>query len=225
MVAGKLCVYCGYRLATDREHVVAKGLFYDPPEELLTVPACHECNAGTGDGYTRNMSDDEAYTRDVMRLQADLAWPGDPRMEVIRKVRRSIERDRLRTEHFLTQMRWVPWLSPDLMTLSIRPAFVVDQSRLDRVQAKIARGLYFNLTGHVIGYRDTEIDIVSLLDPVDVLNFERYLSIAPWITVGDPNVFRFAVIGDAGDILGFFLEFYGILQSATLLRNRAELST
>jgi hypothetical protein len=41
----QLCAICGIRDATTKDHVPPKGIFAKPrPSNLITVPACHECN-------------------------------------------------------------------------------------------------------------------------------------------------------------------------------------
>src|SRR3712207_4328016 len=55
-----VCAYCGERPAVNKEHVVARGFFGKPyPGNLIVVPACRPCNAGTGDGGERPLSEDE----------------------------------------------------------------------------------------------------------------------------------------------------------------------
>ena len=56
-----ICVYCGKRKKLTVDHVPPK-LFLAPPypPNLLTVPACHECNAS----FTKN----DEYTRTVVIL-------------------------------------------------------------------------------------------------------------------------------------------------------------
>lgn len=41
----KLCTLCGIRIASTKEHVPPKAIFPKPrPSNLITVPACFECN-------------------------------------------------------------------------------------------------------------------------------------------------------------------------------------
>jgi hypothetical protein len=45
MREAKICCYCGTRKATTRDHVPPKAIFNSPlPYDLITVPACFECN-------------------------------------------------------------------------------------------------------------------------------------------------------------------------------------
>ena len=41
----KICCFCGLNLATTKDHIPPKAIFNKPrPSDLITVPACHECN-------------------------------------------------------------------------------------------------------------------------------------------------------------------------------------
>jgi len=46
----KKCVYCGGTADTTRDHVPPRSLFLEPlPKQLITVPACSDCNGGFGE--------------------------------------------------------------------------------------------------------------------------------------------------------------------------------
>jgi hypothetical protein len=46
--ATQMCAICGVRLATTRDHVPPKAILVRPfPKNLITVPACVECNNGS----------------------------------------------------------------------------------------------------------------------------------------------------------------------------------
>jgi hypothetical protein len=70
-----MCAYCGYRVATDREHVFPKSLYPESKAssrvQRLTIPSCNECNNG--------WSDDEAHFRNVLALAGE---PNDSRREL-----------------------------------------------------------------------------------------------------------------------------------------------
>lgn len=43
--AEQLCVICGVKKATTKDHVPPKSIFAKPrPSDLVTIPACHSCN-------------------------------------------------------------------------------------------------------------------------------------------------------------------------------------
>src|SRR5687767_4587691 len=66
-----LCAFCGIRIGTRRGHVIPRGFFKVLPKENATVPACPECENGTGDGGPRPISQDEEYVRNVLCMSAD----------------------------------------------------------------------------------------------------------------------------------------------------------
>ena len=56
-----ICAYCGKEKNLTRDHVPPKVLLAEPyPANLLTVPACHECN--------RRFQRDDDYTRSMLAL-------------------------------------------------------------------------------------------------------------------------------------------------------------
>jgi hypothetical protein len=62
----RICYSCGGDQADTAEHVIAKSLIPEPrPNNLITVPACRQCNEGVGK--------DEEYLRD--RLSAAVGGP------------------------------------------------------------------------------------------------------------------------------------------------------
>src|SRR5687768_6829030 len=43
----KVCVLCGEREATTKEHIPPRALFITKPPEYFSVPACKDCNHST----------------------------------------------------------------------------------------------------------------------------------------------------------------------------------
>lgn len=64
MTRGRMCSYCGERIATDKEHVFPSNLYPESKAtsrvQRLTIPSCNICNNG--------WSDDEAHFRNVLVL-------------------------------------------------------------------------------------------------------------------------------------------------------------
>ncbi len=44
-----VCVFCGVRDGTTKDHVPPKGMFPPPRPNLITVPACVTCNGGASE--------------------------------------------------------------------------------------------------------------------------------------------------------------------------------
>ena len=80
------CTYCQRRVADTRDHVVPRALFTPPlPKNLVTVPACNECNQRKGE--------DDDYLRDY--LATDFAGSGSSIADTLLrgKIRRSVARN------------------------------------------------------------------------------------------------------------------------------------
>ena len=124
------------------EHVVARVFFDTLPKDMITVPSCHECDAGRGDGGPRDFHLDEEYMRNVLCLKTDLDTNAAATALVKGKVIPSIARSHtmqqwtVSTTHQVLQQTTSGILVPRL-------AYTVDLSRIERVIRKIIRGLYF----------------------------------------------------------------------------------
>lgn len=141
-----LCVLCAIRPAVDREHVPAKGLFPKPcpPDlNLITVPACAECNGGS-------KLDDE-YVRSYFALRIEEA-PS----EALAKMREAAERaftnpkGRGLQETFARALTldWVPDGDGHVLTLQNR--ITPDLRRVGRVLLKHTRGVFYHATGRIL---------------------------------------------------------------------------
>ena len=78
------CVYCGVKLGTTSDHVPPDQMFPDPkPSNLITVPACSECNKG--------FQKDEDYFRGLIGLTGGTQIEKDA-PEFWEKVERGLQR-------------------------------------------------------------------------------------------------------------------------------------
>lgn len=118
------CVYCGVNPGLTRDHIPLKSFIRKPyPDNLLTVPACHECN----NGYSK---DEERFRLFIGGLcchspEADELFDGP--------ISRSMDRNpRLKNEMFGA-----------LGVGDGRVYFEYDPWSINRVAVKIARGLEF----------------------------------------------------------------------------------
>lgn len=134
-----LCAYCG---AEDREltddHVPPKLMLEEPfPDNLVTVPACLECNQ-------RFQKDDE-YTRTVIALDFRAA-DNSAAQSRLPKILRSFGRPQSQrfASYIRSQLRPTDLVDSKGQPLGIRAE--VDRARIDATGERIARGLYFSLT-------------------------------------------------------------------------------
>jgi len=130
-----ICVYCGKRKKLTVDHVPPK-LFLAPPypPNLLTVPACHECNAS----FTKN----DEYTRTVVILDVRASNNTDAQAKLPAVMRSLLRPDARRLAEYLAR-------STEKSTIlgeDSRPwadAIEMDRNRVHASGERMIRGLYF----------------------------------------------------------------------------------
>lgn len=137
----ELCAYCGIRPGTTDDHVVARNLFLPPrPDDMVTVPACDDCNG------RKSMCDQ--YLRDM--LVADIETYNHPRARRLLdgKAMRAFRSNRSRlAQAARTRARYVPMHSPGGIYLGHAPSIPLEENIVNEAFQFIARGLHFKLTG------------------------------------------------------------------------------
>jgi hypothetical protein len=150
------CTYCGEVRELTRDHVPPKGLFSRPrPSNLITVPACVECNRGA--------SKDEEYCRLTLSLRAETANnPAAQRVstEAVRSLFRGNNVGFLTS--FASTLREVVVRTPQGLILGTAGTYEMDYGRVHRVLAKTIRGLYRHDFGCCL---PANIAVVVSLDP------------------------------------------------------------
>jgi hypothetical protein len=65
-----VCVLCGERPATSKEHIPPKSIFLESPKEYLSVPACDKCNNSTKleDEYLRQVMAGAGWTEEALKV-------------------------------------------------------------------------------------------------------------------------------------------------------------
>ncbi len=134
-MASPTCVLCGRRRKLTRDHIPPKCLWLrgTRPSNLITIPTCKSCNMGT--------SGDDEYLRVFLVANRETAvhpaarnlWPS-----VIQSLKRPV------TRAFFENVREVELVSRGGLILGKAPASVVDRDQLQRIVAKIIRGLYWH---------------------------------------------------------------------------------
>ncbi len=122
------------------DHVPPKLLFSPPyPPNLLTVPACHDCNAA--------FQKDDEYTRTVASLDFRASKQGDVRFN-LPAIRRSLERPNAKAfaDYLASQTTRTTVLAVDGMPMGF--GVEVDQTRVNATGERIIRGLFFVETGN-----------------------------------------------------------------------------
>lgn len=146
-----LCVYCGVRPAVSDDHVPPRALCAKPrPSDLVVVPSCKPCNEGA--------SKDDEYFKTVLVLK-DKAGNHPEALAVRDSVFRGLAKPRkIRfTRRLLAGVRDVSIRTEAGLHLGRSAAFDVDLTRLDRVVARVTRGLYWHHHNHVRLPHDHEV--------------------------------------------------------------------
>jgi hypothetical protein len=135
------CTYCGEQKPITADHVPPKNLYSRPfPPNLLTVPACLDCNGG----FTK----DDEYFRIALTI-TDKAKGQRARETVLPTMRgiNSSKANRFR-ETLLSGKQILPRFSASGLFLGNQRAIAFERARLDRTARRIVQGLFFHVKGH-----------------------------------------------------------------------------
>lgn len=152
----RLCYNCGSREATTLDHVISKTLIPKPrPNNLITVPACRECNG--------RFSKDEEYFRD--RLSAVVGGRDFDAPATWEKTWRSMQRPQAKGKKI--------GLYKDILKLPApvetkdgpsNMGILLNKRRVNRVVGKMVRGFYFYLFKTPLGVVTFDIDVLSSIN-------------------------------------------------------------
>ena len=135
------CVYCGAVGPVSSDHIPPRNLFAKPrPSNLITVPSCRACNEAA--------SKDDEYFRLVTVIRHDTSDHPDA-AGVWSTAMRSLQKIQKRgfTTAFLNNVREVALQTPAGIYLGQAGVYDVDLERLNRVAARIVRGLFYRHSG------------------------------------------------------------------------------
>jgi hypothetical protein len=148
-----LCYNCGIREATTLDHVISKTLIPEPrPNNLVTVPACKECNGG--------FSKDEEYVRD--RLSAAIGGEDFGAPVTWDKAWRSMQRPKAKGKKF-GLFKEIFKLPAPVVTKDgpSDMGVLMNKQRVNRVVEKMVRGFYLHHFNTPLGDVNFDIDILS----------------------------------------------------------------
>lgn len=132
-----VCAYCGAENPQTVDHVPPKLMLEEPyPDNLLTVPACLDCNQ-------RFMKNDE-YTRAVIALDFRAAGNSAAQSR-LPKIFRSMTRPQSKrfADYLRSQLKPSDLVDGTGQPLGLRAE--VDVSRIDATGERFARGIYYAL--------------------------------------------------------------------------------
>ncbi|MEK7992249.1 MAG: hypothetical protein AAB403_00440 [Planctomycetota bacterium] len=131
----RACVYCGQVKKLTADHVPPKSLLAQPyPTNLLTVPACGDCNA--------SFQLDDEYTRTVVSMDVRASKNHDAQSQ-LPAIIRSLQRPNAKAfaDYLTSQMAATRILAPDGVPMG--QAIEVDRRRVHATGARIIRGLFY----------------------------------------------------------------------------------
>jgi hypothetical protein len=136
-VKEKVCVYCGEKDNLTADHVPPKALFAKPRPQLITVPACKDCN--------ENAKLDDDYFQIMLALRGDLSNNNEVK-KISRKVVSSINHVKKSgfKNRLMSKVQMVQAYSKGGIYLGRQPSLEVDMNRMTKVAARCVTGLYFH---------------------------------------------------------------------------------
>jgi hypothetical protein len=147
---GVSCSYCGVRAAASDDHVPPKSVFLLPlPQDMITVPACTECNGGFSNA-------DEEF-RLYLSIFLKLDTPEKLEFWQSRAMKTAKHNTKLRNS-VLERMNEIPVTTAGGLYLGEVGVTTWEAKRHDAMIERIARGLYYKHFGKCLGL-SIEIDV------------------------------------------------------------------
>lgn len=132
----ELCVYCGERKGTTRDHVAPRCLFGDTkPQQLLTVPACAQCNNAL-------TSPDDIFLQDALVLDIDNSHPIATTL-LNTKVLRSVARNRSEVARIVVAAVAQPRYDMAGTYVEEAASAELPKGRVASIIIRMVRGLYY----------------------------------------------------------------------------------
>jgi len=191
-IGQRLACYLCAGEATTRDHVPPRGFFNEVPNNIITIPACHQCNNSYAkdEEYFRTMVAAQCYDKSAAARQV---WQGPVIRALWRKGYEGL-RKRLLRKSMLIQL-------PPGRGLPIAAVFVVEGGRAARVVRKIVKGLYFALRDE----RLDDADLLIFLDQDVRLDFQNLTRTWQETDMGETFRCRWAFDDNGGAI---WMQFY-----------------
>jgi hypothetical protein len=193
-----LCAICGERDGTTRDHVPPKAIFPKPrPNNLVTVPACLECNNGASDND------------DLFKVFLSLQAAGNN--EIARKLFqektvRTLKRNQSLLALILEEAKELQIIN-NQGNIETRTGILWNSAAHDAVMERTIRGLYFHHSGSPIPI-DTNLAVQWLHGvPEEIL---PSLHLFNEVVLGDDQVtYKYIIYGDDPRHSLWLFDFYG----------------
>jgi hypothetical protein len=193
-----LCAICGERDGTTRDHVPPKAIFPKPrPNNLVTVPACLECNNGA--------SDNDDLFKVFLSLQA--AGNNEIARRLFQeKTVRTLKRSQSLLALILEEAKELQIIN-NQGNIETRTGILWNSAAHDAVMERTIRGLYFHHSGSPIPI-DTNLAVQWLHGvPEEIL---PSLHLFNEVVLGDDQVtYKYIIYGDDPRHSLWLFDFYG----------------
>lgn len=137
-----MCVLCGKRPATTKDHIPPKGIFPKPrPNDLVSVPACFKCNLGAS-------KHDELF-RVYLSMHVGIDSPSTKALWE-KHAYRSLRHNRKLHKTLLSRMKEVDLKTEGGVYLGRRTIFLWDSEAHDLTVKRIIKGLYYYHYGLIL---------------------------------------------------------------------------
>ena len=136
------CVYCGETKVLTDDHIPPQCLFGKPrPHDLVKIPSCMRCN--------NEASRDDEYFKTILVLK-DKAGDHPEAVAIRPSVMRALRKAKKQAfaRSIVRRSSPISIMSPAGLYVGRRLAYNVDLKRLDRVVARITKGLFYSRKGH-----------------------------------------------------------------------------
>jgi hypothetical protein len=181
----RLCTYCGRPRKMTKDHGPPQGIFGEPlPLDLITVPACSECHAGT--------NNDDEYLKTAFATRKDTYESPDVQRVLPSVFRMFSNPDKAKfSRAFFAKSVMVNVFSPAGIYLGKEPAFIADLNRIRRVVCRTTIGLYFKETKTRLppeysawSICDDEFARAPLREQQQIARFVNEIMVSPKRTIG-----------------------------------------
>jgi hypothetical protein len=140
----EVCAICGEQKECTRDHIPPKGVFLKPrPKNLVTVPACHDCNNGSSQ-Y------DEKFK---MYLALHVAMHSKKGEKFFKNALKTFRHNQKLRKQILGNIEPIEFKTPRGVSLGEGALVLWDSEAHDRIIERTIRGLYYHHYGKVLAKR------------------------------------------------------------------------
>lgn len=203
----EICVYCGQRPGSTRDHVPPRSIFVKPyPKNMSTVPACLECNAKFGKDIDENL---KIYLFQFLMGEDE---PSSHVMNFIRSVAHTLNSNGKLQKSFEESL--ILPLNPTYKQALIKINPHERKNHIDNALKRMAYGLYFLFYNSILPL-DAKIEIFDLTK-IPILSIFNKINGNPKKYSVDDDIF-FVLYEKFQDGLIFELFFYKTYVTRTVI--------